>query len=73
MFDRIVLGIILAGITAMARGPKPRGPVETSEPAFPGPTATDWRQLAKPTYLRRGIVLTPAAEADPANLGPRNP
>ena len=73
MFDLIVLGLILAGLTAIARGPKPTHPAKTSAPEFPGPTPTDWRQLAKPTYLRRGIVLTPAAEADPANLRPRNP
>jgi hypothetical protein len=73
MFDLIVLGLILAGITIAARGPKPRRPAETSAPGFPGPTPTDWRQLAKPTYLRRGIVLTPAAEAEPADALPRHP
>jgi hypothetical protein len=74
MFDLIVLGLILAGLTAIARGPKPRRPAEPSAPTFPGPTQTDWRQLAKPTYLRRGIVLTPSeAQAGPANLRSRNP
>jgi hypothetical protein len=73
MFDLIVLGLILAGITAVARGPKPRRPAGPPAPAFPGPTPTDWRQLAKPTYPRRGIVLTPAAEADPAKARPRHP
>ena len=72
MFDLIVLGLILAGLTAIARGPKPRRPAEPSAPTFHGPTQTDWRQLAKPTYLRRGIVLTPDEEAEPANARTRN-
>jgi hypothetical protein len=74
MFDLIVLGLILAGLTAIARGPKPRRPAEPSAPTFPGPNQTEWRQLHKPTYLRRGIVLMPSeAEAGPANLRPCNP
>jgi len=74
MFDLIVLGLILAGLTAIARGPKPRRPAEPSAPTFHGPTQTDWRQLAKPTYLRRGIVLTRReAKTGPANLRSRNP
>ena len=59
MFELIVLGVILAGLAAIARAPVPKQQTET--PTQPAPTLwsarTDWHQFHKPTYLRRGVVL----------------
>ena len=59
MFELIVLGLILAGLAAIARAPVPKQP--TKNPTQPAPTfwsaQTDWHRFHKPTYLRRGIVL----------------
>jgi hypothetical protein len=63
MLELIVLGIILAGVVAIARAPLPR-----RADAPPAPPATDWRRFHRPTYLRRGIVpgdsTEPAADRD---------
>ena len=59
MFELIVLGLVVAGLAAIARAPVPKDPTET--PAQPVPalwaTQTDWSRFHKPTYLRRGTVL----------------
>ena len=59
MFELIVLGLILAGLAAIARAPVPKS--RTENPTQPTPTLwsarTDWRRFHKPTYLRRGIVV----------------
>ena len=59
MFELIVLGLILAGLAAIARAPVPKS--RTENPTQPAPTLwsarTDWHRFHKPTYLRRGIVL----------------
>ena len=59
MFELIVLGLILAGLAAIARAPVPKQRTET--PTQPVPTLwsarTDWLRFHKPTYLRRGVVL----------------
>ena len=59
MFELIVLGLILAGLAAIARAPVPKS--RTENPTQPAPTLwsarTDWQRFHKPTYLRRGIVL----------------
>jgi hypothetical protein len=59
MFELIVLGLILAGLAAIARAPVPKS--RTENPTQPTPTLwsarTDWRRFHKPTYLRRGVVL----------------
>jgi hypothetical protein len=59
MFELIVLGLILAGLVAIARAPAPKS--RTENPTQPAPTPwstrTDWHRFHKPTYLRRGIVL----------------
>jgi len=59
MFELIVLGLILAGLAAIARAPAPKQRTETpTEPASTLWSArTDWRRFHKPTYLRRGVVL----------------
>ena len=59
MFDLIVLGLVVAGLAAIARAPVPKDPTETPTPPLPSLWAvqTDWSRLHKPTYLRRGIVL----------------
>ena len=58
MFELIVLGVVLAGVTATARWPSPKHRTENPTPSAPGPWTpqTDWRQFHRPTYLRRGIV-----------------
>jgi hypothetical protein len=59
MFELIVLGLILAGLAAIARAPAPKQ--RTDNPTQPAPTLwstrTDGRRFHKPTYLRRSIVL----------------
>jgi len=59
MFELIVLGLILAGLAAIARAPTEKQ--RTENPTQPAPTPwsarTDWHRFHKPTYLRRGIVL----------------
>jgi hypothetical protein len=59
MFELIVLGLILAGLAAIARAPADKQ--QTENPTQPAPTLwsarTDWQRFHKPMYLRRGIVL----------------
>jgi len=59
MFELIVLGLILAGLVAIARAPAEKQ--RTENPTQPAPTLwsarTDWHRFHKPTYLRRGVVL----------------
>jgi hypothetical protein len=59
MFELIVLGLILAGLGAIARAPAEKQ--RTENPTQPAPTPwsarTDWRRFHKPTYLCRGVVL----------------
>jgi hypothetical protein len=76
MFELIVLGVVLVGLTAIARWPLPKHRTETQTPPAPGAWApqTDWRQFHRPTYLRRGIapgqclgrVHSPPANPSPA-------
>jgi len=60
MFELIVLGLVVAGLAAIARAPVPKKH-QTETPTPPAPalwaTQTDWSLFHKPTYLRRGIVL----------------
>jgi hypothetical protein len=58
MFELIVLGVVLAGLTAIARWPSAKHRPDTRTPPAPGPWApqTDWHQFHRPTYQRRGIV-----------------
>jgi hypothetical protein len=75
MFELIVLGLILAGLAAIARVPSDEQ--RTDNPTQPAPTLwsarTDWRRFHKPTYLRRGIVLD--GDVNPSNpaRGRRSP
>ena len=59
MFELIVLGLVVAGLAAIARAPVPKDPCEI--PTLPVPplraTQTDWSRFHKPTYLRRGIAV----------------
>jgi hypothetical protein len=59
MFELIVLGLILAGLAAIARAPAEKQRTENLNQ--PAPTLwsarNDWHPFHKPTYLRRGIVL----------------
>ena len=59
MFELIVLGLVVAGLAAIARAPVPKDPTEIPTPPVPPLWAaqTDWSRFHKPTYLRRGIVL----------------
>ena len=59
MFELIVLGLILAGLAAIARTPVPKPRTETPTQAVPTlwSARTDWHRFHKPTYLRRGVVL----------------
>ena len=69
MFELIVLGLILAGLAAIARAPVPKEPTEN--PTQPAPTLwsarTDWHRFHNPTYFRRGIVLD-AGGASPTRI-----
>jgi hypothetical protein len=58
MFELIVLGVVLAGLTAIAGWPGPKRRAEPQTPPSPGAWApqSDWRWFDRPTYLRRGIV-----------------
>jgi hypothetical protein len=58
MFDLIVLGLVVAGLAAIARAPVPKDPTEIPTPPLPSiwTAQTDWSRFHKPTYLRRGIV-----------------
>ena len=58
MFELIVLGLVVAGLAAIARAPVPKDPCEIPTPPVPPLWAapTDWSRFHKPTYLRRGIV-----------------
>ena len=58
MLELIVLGVVLAGLTAIARWPSAKHRPVTRTPPAPRPWApqTDWHQFHRPTYLRRGIV-----------------
>ena len=75
MFELIVLGLILAGLAAIARTPVPRQQTET--PTQPAPTLwsvrTDWHRFHKPTYLRRGVVLDGDANLSIPARGRRSP
>ena len=82
MFELIVLGVILAGLAAIARAPVPGHSAESV--TQPAPTLwsarTDWHRFQKPTYLRRGIVLdsgqvssTPPTERRCFRSGRTNP
>lgn len=59
MFELIVLGAVLVGLTLVARSPtkKPRTGNPTEPPPSFWSTRTDWHRLDTPTYLRRGIAL----------------
>ena len=59
MFELIVLGLVVAGLAAIARAPVPKDPTETPTPPVPPLWAaqTDWSRFHKPTYLRRGIAV----------------
>ena len=63
MFELILLGVILAGLAAIARAPLPRQSAENTTPPVPSPWSdqTDWQRFDKPTYLRRGLVLDDGA------------
>jgi hypothetical protein len=58
MFELIVLGVVLAGLTAIVCWPGPKHRTENRTPSAPGPWTpqTDCRQFHRPTYLRRGIA-----------------
>ena len=59
MFELIVLGLVVAGLAAIARAPVPKDPTETPTPPLPPlwTAQTDWSRFHKPTYLRRGIAV----------------
>ena len=59
MFELIVLGLVVAGLAAIARAPVPKDPTEIPAPPLPPLWAaqTDWSRFHKPTYLRRGIAV----------------
>jgi hypothetical protein len=59
MFELIVLGLILAGLAAIARAPAEKQRTENPTPPVSNlwSARTDWHRFHKPTYLRRGIVL----------------
>ena len=60
MFELIVLGLVVAGLAAIARAPVPKRhqtetPTQPIQPLWTAPT--DWSRFHKPTYLRRGIAV----------------
>jgi hypothetical protein len=59
MFELIVLGVILAGLYAIARAPVPGHSTESATQPVPSPWSvrTDWHRFHEPTYLRRGVAL----------------
>ena len=75
MFELIVLGLILAGLAAIARAPVPKQRTET--PTQPASTLwsvrTDWHHFHKPTYLRRGLVVDDGATLSTTVRRPRCP
>ena len=75
MFELIVLGVILAGLAAIARTPVPGHSTDSATQPVQSPWSvrTDWHRFHKPTYLRRGIVLD--GDANPSNpaRGRRSP
>ena len=75
MFELIVLGVILAGLAAIAHAPVPRHSAEKTTPLVPSPWSdqTDWQRYDKPTYLRRGLVLDEGAASSTAVRGRRCP
>ena len=81
MFELIVLGVILAGLTAIARWPLAKHRPENRTPSVPRPWTpqTDWRRFDRPTYLRRGIVpgdgqgRAPSPAAHPSPSGEAAP
>jgi hypothetical protein len=75
MFELIVLGLILAGLAAIARAPadKQRTDNPTQPAPMPWSARTDWHRFHKPTYLRRGIVLDGAANPSNPARGRRSP
>ena len=82
MFELIVLGLILAGLAAIARAPVPKQRTETPTQSASAlwSVRTDWHRFHKPTYLRRGVVLdsgqvssTPPTEKGCFRSGRTNP
>jgi hypothetical protein len=63
MFELILLGVVLAGLAAIARAPLPGHSAENTTPPVPSPWSdqTDWQRFDKPTYMRRGLVLDDGA------------
>jgi hypothetical protein len=59
MFELIVLGLVVAGLAAIARAPVPKDPTEIPAPPLPSlwTAQTDWSRFHKPAYLRRGIAV----------------
>lgn len=75
MFELIVLGVVLAGLTAIARWPLEKRRTETQTPPSPGAWApqSDWRRFDRPTYLRRGIVPGDGQGRAPSPAAPSSP
>jgi hypothetical protein len=75
MFELIVLGVILAGLAAIARAPVPRQSAQNTTLPVPSPWSiqTDWQPFDKPTYLRRGLVLGANTASSTAVRGRRCP
>jgi hypothetical protein len=75
MFELIVLGVILAGLTAIARAPIKGHPAKNTTRPVPSPWSdqTDWQRFDKPTYLRRGLVLDDGATPSTTGRRPRCP
>jgi len=75
MFELILLGVILAGLAAIARARLPGHSAENTSPLVPSPWSdqTDWQRFDKPTYLRRGLVLDDGAAPSTPVRGRRCP
>ena len=75
MFELIVLGVILAGLAAIAHAPVPRHSAEKTTPLVPSPWSdqTDWQRFDKPTYLRRGLVVDDGTAPSTTARRPRRP